>query len=1535
MIIFRTHRHILLRSFFIILFFIACFPPAAPADDVTECTAGNTLTPDSEKENFGKDKVIDKTVCLDIGKGGNGTFYYRYVNIHSGGKLIFKDTTIDFWTKSILVENNGSLMAGTPGKPIGTSDPKNIVTFHLYGPDSGTGITCTLPHCGIPDKVWNNAGTDPAVPMPAPDGTPENKIVKDYFYAYENLPTYPPDGKDIKDGDYYFGRKTLAVAYGGTIQMFGRKGATYGEVEKAAMLKSIVKKGAVTLELNSFADWKPGEKILIFDLGNPAIRSEVLIIKELKNDPADRHAIITIKGNGVKSAYADVKKYRVMKMDPSGTSWARLNSSVAKGGGELILDRVVDWRENDQIVLSATDYVPGHSELLTIAKIVIDREQNKSTVTLNEKCAYAHNGTKFPVPKADMPAGIKDKVADDVDTRAAVALLSRNIRVVSEGDNFGDKLPGNSYFGGHTIIRQGAKQYQVQGVEFYQLGQGGRMAHSPVNFHMVRKAPLATFVADCSAWDSMTRWYEIRGTQGVMLNRNVGYKSIGHGYFLAEGTETLNLLQGNIGIYARPAINYPDNPRSVPGVIAKIKDFVPDYDCPPAADKCKDPRKSQLLAYGGDYIHPSVFFIMNGYNNFEDNMAVGAGTCGACYWFAPAVTSGLSRKQTWMGYANIQNQTPGRAPLKSFHGNFCSTAQYSLITIDTTGVCEGVNSPTKDPDKPEYQLAFDAVTNPFAKYYDIPDQRDPAKELYPDIQSGAVLQPVRCDEENNAACDDGKMMCTKGDTRDCAVSVIDSYTSSFHWAQQNYAAIWLRTNWFLFTNSALTDVLNGGLTMVSGGSWDQVMNQYWALTRNSIFIGHTQNDNPYASNMGPVNPNTTLTCPGETPASYCRLLDKSKPQPPAGIKAGEGVVIPIDNFAVYQRLYNIYDGPVYQESNAFLHIKKAAITGCDDPKIPGECDGTNNLYRRAQGIPRAKEDPYKYQCILPNAAIGWKQPNGFYYPPAFHSRNLFFNDVDIRHFIIVPLFKPGTSEVDVAKVKADYCTYPPNGRDGGGHVTSVNAQLLFADSFTDVDRQTELNDDDGTLTGLKGANPRQIGAGTDGDGGTIAVNTDKYFDAPAQTLECLSEQTCLQSPYDYMTAVIIPDCARQKFNGCGLKWNNECENRDCYGVPIYRQYLTAGEKPGDEQSIRMMGTGIAQRSTLVANNGRYYINTAVSADKQYKNTTTKEPVKFKNVFEGGETYNVFFLYAKPTSKVTFQLYIGAGLEDSDLNANIKMIRVGTKMENGVVLRTTPLTVNTFDWPAEWGKKNYDKTKGILEVTIDLTAKTFQKNFDDGIKESCGPASFCKWQENAGGKGGACVYNSDQKVIDYQGDNAACEWSVKAAECPSGGCYGFQVKLTDKFAADDQDHRPTPTPFPDNWNVAWQTADETIAGDSKQQAFLTKPLNIESINPEKCKATDTDANCAVINLKAPGIDDPGAHSYTTVKRIDGSNQVTGWAWLKKLAKGETLDRQVLHLDRKVDWKPGENIIISTPSTCAYPAGKAPPTPAYIWNVADPK
>ena len=42
------------------------------------------------------------------------------------------------------------------------------------------------------------------------------------------------------------------------------------------------------------------------------------------------------------------------------------------------------------------------------------------------------------------------------------------------------------------------------------------------------------------------------------------------------------------------------------------------------------------LKYHSDSQYPSVFWITNGWNSFAGNMAAGAGTCGACYWFVPA-----------------------------------------------------------------------------------------------------------------------------------------------------------------------------------------------------------------------------------------------------------------------------------------------------------------------------------------------------------------------------------------------------------------------------------------------------------------------------------------------------------------------------------------------------------------------------------------------------------------------------------------------------------------------------------------------------------------------------------------------------------------------------------------------------------------------------------------------------------------------------------------------------------------------------------
>ena len=48
---------------------------------------------------------------------------------------------------------------------------------------------------------------------------------------------------------------------------------------------------------------------------------------------------------------------------------------------------------------------------------------------------------------------------------------------------------------------------------------------------MARQVPPGTFIKDSSVWDSMTRFIVLHATQGVLLARNVGYRSIGMGYY--------------------------------------------------------------------------------------------------------------------------------------------------------------------------------------------------------------------------------------------------------------------------------------------------------------------------------------------------------------------------------------------------------------------------------------------------------------------------------------------------------------------------------------------------------------------------------------------------------------------------------------------------------------------------------------------------------------------------------------------------------------------------------------------------------------------------------------------------------------------------------------------------------------------------------------------------------------------------------------------------------------------------------------------
>jgi len=491
----------------------------------------------------------------------------------------------------------------------------------------------------------------------------------------------------------------------------------------------------------------------------------------------------------------------------------------------------------------------------------------------------------------------------------------------------------------------------------------------------------------------------------------------------------------------------------------------------------------------------------------------------------------MSRNEKWSGYAAEQLKFPDNAatiPLKTFYGNTCSTAMVSFNTVGDTFTCRGVVNENPAANLP----VLVPLPNPLAP----PPNDQNADNYYPRVLEGGGRFATECPNDGTDCSQIAR--CSPGNETLCEPTIIDRFTSQYSWAETNFSSVWFRNQWYLYLNSVLADVQNGGLTMVTGGGYtaSDVIPGHWAFATKDAFIGNTQpNTSQYSSNAGAVTPTSTLKCArrpdGSPGGGFCLVRNANGDE--------EAISLQESNFSVNQRMFNIYDGPAYESSNAYLDVTATPVTDCS----PGPSPCWNSGFGASWSVGILQDKNGK--CFLPNAAIGWKQPNGFYYPPAFHSENLFYSNVDIRHFVIEPQLKPGTFLTNDDEVKRLYCTYNPSGASGIGG--------LFQ-GFTDIDRQTELTDDDGTLTGLYSGST----------GPTISVNEDPFFNAPLETTECASNSpdapppaaTAKTSPYDYVTSAIVPDCVQT----CDPDvWSASCTTEQCYGVPLYREFVNQNE----------------------------------------------------------------------------------------------------------------------------------------------------------------------------------------------------------------------------------------------------------------------------------------------------------------------------------------------------------------------------------------
>jgi len=350
--------------------------------------------------------------------------------------------------------------------------------------------------------------------------------------------------------------------------------------------------------------------------------------------PFRNRAIITLTGNNPSEDQMGMgtKVLGVMGgiLDLHGEprkGWTQLAQTATRGASQITVLDARDWRVGDRIVLASTDYNPEQAEVRTITAIV------GNTITLNQPLAYPHFG----------------EITFGVDQRGEVGLLSRNILIR------GDDSSSSSGFGGHIMAMMGSTM-RVSGVELYRMGQRNLLARYPIHWHLVGRAR-GQYIKHSSIHDSFNRCVTVHGTNEVEVVGNVAYNALGHCYFLEDGAESKNLIEGNLGILTRR----PDKSKGENGVIPTDKT-------------------------------PATFWISHPDNIVRNNVAAGSHHTGFWYALPEHPTGPSATTAIW----------PRRTPLGEFSGNVAHS-NWDGLMVD--------RGPNKDTLEAE-PSAYNPRTNP-------------------------------------------------------------------------------------------------------------------------------------------------------------------------------------------------------------------------------------------------------------------------------------------------------------------------------------------------------------------------------------------------------------------------------------------------------------------------------------------------------------------------------------------------------------------------------------------------------------------------------------------------------------------------------------------------------------------------------------------------------------------------------------------------------------------------------------------------------
>lgn len=212
---------------------------------------------------------------------------------------------------------------------------------------------------------------------------------------------------------------------------------------------------------------------------------------------------------------------------PLSRAWVKLGADVKPGDAAVTLaEPVTGWRAGDRVIVTGTRLHGAKKEESTTEERTVASVEG-TRLTLDRPLAMAHSG--------------------DGEFRGEVANLGRNV-VVESADPAGVR--------GHTMFHRGSAG-SLEYTEFRHLGKKDVLGRYALHFHLCRDTMRGSSVVGNAIWDSHNRWLTVHGTDYLVARDNVGYRSVGHGFFLEDGTEVFNVLDRNLAVGAEPGKRLP------------------------------------------------------------------------------------------------------------------------------------------------------------------------------------------------------------------------------------------------------------------------------------------------------------------------------------------------------------------------------------------------------------------------------------------------------------------------------------------------------------------------------------------------------------------------------------------------------------------------------------------------------------------------------------------------------------------------------------------------------------------------------------------------------------------------------------------------------------------------------------------------------------------------------------------------------------------------------------------------------------------